>query len=260
MAQPLWTIHKSNTPLVATAIHNGHKVRREVADLLALSEIDRLREEDPFTGRWTAIAETRIVVYQSRFEMDLNRPREKAVYLAPEDAWGLQVWRDEPPAKVVAHSLAQYDAFYAEVQSVFTDLTRRFGRFVVFDLHNYNHRRQGPDDLPADPAQNPEVNIGTGSMDRNHWASIVNRFMADLKAFDFFGRSLDVRENIKFRGGHFSQWIHKTFPESACALAIEFKKFFMDEWSGEPDQEQLNMIRLALQSTIPGVLEEMNKL
>ena len=30
---------------------------------------------------------------RSRFEVDLNRPREEAVYRVPEDCWGLDVWR-----------------------------------------------------------------------------------------------------------------------------------------------------------------------
>ena len=41
---------------------------------------------------------------------------------------------------------------------------------VVFDLHTYNHRRNGPDGPPADPAGNPQVNIGTGTMNRDRWA------------------------------------------------------------------------------------------
>jgi hypothetical protein len=156
---------------------------------------------------------------------------------------------------VVVRSLAQYDAFYAEVKQVFTDLEQRFGRFVVFDLHSYNHRREGPDGPPADPIKNPEINIGTGTMNRERWAPLVDRFMADLQKFDFLGRHLDVRENIKFRGGHFARWTHHTFPKSGCVLAIEFKKFFMDEWTGEPDQTHLETIRRALQSTMPGILE-----
>jgi len=63
--------------------------------------------------------------------------------------------------------LAEYDAFYAIVERVFADLERRFSRFVVFDLHTYNHRRLGPQALPADPRYNPEVNLGTGTLDRN---------------------------------------------------------------------------------------------
>jgi N-formylglutamate amidohydrolase len=260
MIQSRWILKKGNSPLVAAAIHNGHAVRPEVAPLFALNEMERLYEEDPFTGQWVTVADTQIVVHFSRFEVDVNRPRDKAVYLKPEDAWGLQVWQTEPPADMVARSLAQYDAFYADVQQALTDLADRFGRFVVFDLHTYNHRRAGPDGPPADPAQNPEVNIGTGTMERERWALLVERFMADLRSFDFLGRQLDVRENVKFRGGQFSRWIHQTFPETGCALAIEFKKFFMDEWSGEPDELQLETIRQALQSTIPGVLETLEQL
>jgi hypothetical protein len=192
---------------------------------------------------------------RSRFEVDLNRPREKAVYIQPEDAWGLQVWKQTPPAELIDRSLAEYDAFYAETHRVFTNLEKRFGRFVVFDLHTYNHRRAGPGGAPADAAENPEVNIGTGTMVRDRWAPVVDRFISDLRAFDFLGRRLDVRENVKFRGGQFSRWTHETFPDSGCALAIEFKKFFMDEWSGEADTEQMEAITGALQSTIPGILE-----
>ena len=34
-----------------------------------------------------------VSVTRSRFEADLNRPRDRAVYLTPADAWGHQVWR-----------------------------------------------------------------------------------------------------------------------------------------------------------------------
>jgi N-formylglutamate amidohydrolase len=161
---------------------------------------------------------------------------------------------------VINRSLAQYDTFYSEIQNLFTHFTAQFGRFVVFDLHSYNHRRNGPNDSTADPAQNPEVNVGTGTMNRKQWALLIEQFMTDLRAFDFLGRHLDVRENIKFRGGHLACWTHQTFPESACVLAIEFKKFFMDEWTGEPDQLKLDTIRQALQSTVPGIFESLEQL
>jgi hypothetical protein len=97
-------------------------------------------------------------------------------------------------------------------------------------------------------------------MDRNRWTPIVERFLGDLRAFDFAGRRLDVRENVKFRGGYFSQWIHESFPASGCSLAIEFKKFFMDEWTGELYPEEHQLILEALRWTIPGILEELPKL
>jgi len=260
MNQPFYRLHKGKSPLVAAAIHHGHAVRPEVAQLLAISEADRLREEDPFTGQWTTIADTQIIGLRSRFEVDLNRPRERAVYLTPADAWGLQIWQTTPPAPVIARSLAKYDAFYAGMHRLLAQLVQQHGRIVIFDLHTYNYRREGADGPPADPLQNPEVNVGTGTMDRQQWAPVVERFMADLRAFNFMDRHLDVRENIKFTGGYFSRWVHQTFPGVACVLAIEFKKFFMDEWSGQPDQTQLKTIRLALESTVTGVLETLKTL
>jgi hypothetical protein len=254
-----WQLHSNDNPkypIVATAIHDGHALRPEVAGIMALTEAERLREEDPFTGQLTKIAETRIIGVRSRFEVDLNRARHKAIYLEPADAWGLQVWKTKPSPEIMAGSLAEYDAFYAEVERLFTDLAKRFGKFVVFDLHTYNHCRSGINN-PADPLLNPEVNIGTGTINREQWGPVVDKFITDLSKFDFLGRRLDVRENIKFRGGHFSRWIHQTFPNTGCALAIEFKKFFMNEWTGEPDMIQLEAIYQALSSTIPGIVESL---
>ena len=258
--EQMWRIQEGDGPLIATAIHDGHRIREEALELIALEEPNRLREEDPYTGGWTEVAPTRVIGLHSRFEVDLNRPREKAIYILPEDAWGLHVWKSRPPEAIVAASLAQYDAFYADVRKLLSTLETRFGKFVVFDLHTYNHRREGPDGPPADPQGNPEVNLGTGTMDRDLWGPLVDRFVEDLRSFDFLGRHLDVRENVKFKGGNFPRWIHQNFPGTGCALAIEFKKFFMDEWTGKLDERECRAIRRALESTVPGVLEELERM
>lgn len=254
-----WVLTEGDGPVVAVALHDGHSVRSEVAALFAITEADRWREEDPFTANWTTVGNTRIIGKRSRFEFDLNRPREKAVYLKPKDAWGLKVWHSPPSPEFIARSLTEYDAFYATVKRVFAELERRFGRFLVFDLHTYNHRRLGPKALSADPKYNPEVNLGTGTMDRKLWASVVERFLTDLRNYDFLGRPLDVRENIRFQGGYFAHWVQQTFPHSACVLSVEVKKFFMDEWSNDLDRQQLDAICCALQSTVPGVLEALQQ-
>jgi N-formylglutamate deformylase len=260
MAGPIWQLISGEGPLVGVAIHAGHAVRDEVAGHLALDDDERLREEDPFTDAWTDIAPTRVVAIRSRFEVDLNRPREKAVYRRPEDAWGLNVWKRELPETVVAESLAEYDAFYGAMRDALKEIERVCGRFLVYDLHSYNHRRGGPDAPAADEAENPQVNVGTGTLDRTRWAPVVERFIAELRAYDFPGGHLDVRENVKFRGGHFSRWVHEMFPQTGCALAIEFKKFFMDEWTGEADHNLVQAIGNALRSTTQGVLEQLRSL
>lgn len=257
MSVPIWQIQYGGGPLVAAAVHDGHEMRGDLQEWLAISPEERLREQDPFTGSWTSIAPTRIRGLRSRFEVDLNRPREQAVYVTPEDSWGLAVWRQSLPAHCIEQSLEAYDSFYTHVQHLLENLVLKHGRVVVFDLHSYNHRRQGPDAEPADHQQNPEVNIGTGTMDRHKWGPVVDRIKHELRQFAYHDRQLDVRENVKFRGGNFPRWIHETFPDSVCAVAIEFKKFFMDEWTGQPDHDHLSAIGQALQRAADGVLEEL---
>jgi hypothetical protein len=246
--------------VVAAAVHDGHLMRPEVAELSALSEDERLREEDPFTGAWTDIVASRIVGTHSRFEFDLNRPRSRAVYEVPDDAWGLHLWKQPLPAAAREESLTHYDRFYADCAARLDALVEEHGVFFVYDLHTYNHRRTGPEGPVADPEGNPEVNIGTGTLDREVWGPLIDRLIADLRGFDFLGRSLDVRENVKFQGGAFPMWIHGAYPRRGCAVAIEFKKFFMDEWSGELDVAQHRAIREALRSTLPGVLDSLRRL
>ncbi len=253
-----FTILAGPGPLAAAAVHDGHDVHPETLPHFALDAAGRLREEDPFTGHLTDIAPTRVVGKRSRFEVDLNRPREGAVYRTPEDAWGLTVWQAGLPDAVADRSLETYDAFYRAVGELLAMKIREYGSVVVYDLHSYNHRREGPDGPEADPEANPEVNLGTGTLDRARWGGLVDRFMDDLRdgAAQAGLEDLDVRENVKFQGGHFSRWIHERFGSDACVLAVEFKKTFMDEWTGEPDEAHLDALREALAHTVPGALEE----
>ena len=260
MTEQIWRLHVGSGPLVATAVHDGHDVRGEVEAHLALSAAARLREEDPFTGEWTTVAPTRVVAVRSRFEVDLNRPRDKAVYRVPEDAWGLRVWKDDPPSALFDTSLAQYDAFYSAMQALLTEISEQHGRFVVFDLHSYNHLRDGPDGPKADPEANPQVNIGTGTLDRERWAPVVDTLIETLRDFDFPGGKLDVRENVKFRGGSWPRWINETFDGRGVAIAIEFKKFFMDEWTGEPNRACIKSIGEAMRHTAPAVVNALTKI
>ena len=246
-------------PVVAAAIHAGHHLRPEVEEWMALDDLSRLREEDPYTDVWTLPADIRILNETSRFEVDVNRPRERAVYLTPEEAWGLKVWKGALPRDLIEHSLKKYDAFYQEVEKTLTELQDRVGHFVVLDLHSYNHIRPNPDSPPADPDLNPKVIVGTSNMDLKRWAPVVDRLIRDLRSFDFFGRSLDVRENVKWRGGVFSRWIHTRFPQYGCCFAIEFKKTFMNEWTGALDAEKHSALGQAIKKALPGLVQELGK-
>ncbi len=51
----------------------------------------------------------------------------------------------------------------------------------------------------------------------------------------------------------------RQFPDAACVIAVEFKKFFMDEWTGEPDEGCIEAIGDALQFTAPAVLDALKR-
>ena len=115
---------------------------------------------------------------------------------------------------------------------------------MVLDVHSYNHRRSGPDEPPTPQSDAPDINIGTSSMPRAQWAFLVDPLIEAMRGFDFLGRRLDVRENVAFQGkGELSRFVHERHPQQGCAIAIEFKKFYMDEWTGEPDPRSLAAMR-----------------
>lgn len=211
---------------------------------MLLPDADRLREEDPFTGRAVLDVPTHVIAHRSRFEFDLNRGADEAVYLTSEQSWGLDVWREPPPAGLVERSLAIHAAYYAMLGELLDGVAAAHDRFVLIDVHSYNHRRDGPGGAATPQVEAPDINIGTFSMPREEWAWLLDPLMAAMREFDFNGRRLDVRENVAFQGkGEQTRFVHQHYPGRGCAIALEFKKFFMDEWSGEPKLEELDEMR-----------------
>ena len=255
-----YLIETGDGPVAAAAVHNGHELRPEVAAICKLTESARLREEDPYTGDWTALAPTRMVIFRSRFEVDFNRPRDKAIYRGPDEAWGLDLWQTPPDEQIIKGSFEIYDAFYRDLYRVLDGLAQRYGRFVLYDIHSYCHRRLGPDAPPEPDEANPEINLGTRKIDRQYWSPVVDAFLTTLRKHNFGGRNLDIRENVKFGGGHLSAWVQEMFPGRGVALAVEVKKFFMDEWTGTPDVAMQSEVSRALAATVPAVTEALTGL
>ncbi|MEB2848492.1 N-formylglutamate amidohydrolase [Rhizobiales bacterium RZME27] len=252
----LWSIERGSSPIIATAIHEGHSVRTDLADQYALMSDERLREEDPYTAYTICDVQNRVTFHRSRFEVDLNRNRDGAIYLSPEQAWGLRVWSGVLPPEFIEASLQIHDAYYETLKTTLRGIERQFGRFVLLDVHSYNHRRDGREAAPTEQASAPDINIGTFSMDRQRWTPVVDALIAHLTSFEIDGRPIDVRENVAFQGkGEQTRFVHEHFPNSGCAIAIEFKKFFMDEWTGEPDVEILDQLRNMISTAVP-VLEK----
>jgi hypothetical protein len=94
-------------------------------------------------------------------------------------------------------------------------------------------------------------------MDRGYWATLVDTFVAALRRQQLGKRTLDVRENVKFLGGHFPGWLHTRYPKRVCVLSLEFKKFFMDEWSATANIPALEDLRVALRNATNATRREL---
>ena len=245
--------------VVATSVHAGHGVRPGLVREMVLDEDVRLREEDPHTDRIAAVVPDRMLTDRSRFEVDLNRPREEAVYREPDDCWGLDVWRDAPLSdELTRESLAAYDEVYARLGERLDDVAAR-GPFVLLDVHSYNHRRGGAE-APAAPVEDhPEVNLGTGSVDRTIFGPLVDTFRETLASQEVAGHPLDVRENVAFQGRALAWFVHDRYPGVGCVLALEFKKTWMDEWTATVDEPHLAQLQAALEATLPGLRTELDR-
>ncbi|CAN5287105.1 hypothetical protein BH24PSE2_BH24PSE2_16940 [soil metagenome] len=136
-------------------------------------------------------------------------------------------------------------------------MTAHWKRVIVLDFHSYNHRQEGSDAPPEPQEQNPDVNVGTHDTDLQRWDRVIGAFIEELSACRVDGRRLDVRTNVRFKGGNFPRWIDAVFP-NACALAIEVKKIYMDEWSGEPKWPVIHELTKAFRQTIDKLKAELH--
>ena len=77
-------------PYLCAAIHDGHQFRKELWDKCLHTEYDRWFEEDPCTKDMIKTQPIVLAGRDSRFEYDLNRSPEDAIY---QDAWGKKLWK-----------------------------------------------------------------------------------------------------------------------------------------------------------------------
>ena len=246
----------SQGPILATAIHEGHQVREALREKFNLNEEERFREEDPFTGAIARTFPNHLIVNRSRFEVDLNRPVERAVYRKPEDAWGLQVWREPVSDEVAEASLQFYHNFFAEVEGHVQQIIKAHGYAIIYDIHSYNHRRDSPDKA-APQEENPDIDILVEGIEMKVWRPVLDELKQQLQSYPYPDGPLDVREEVRFKGGgsNFMQRMLQRFGEKVLIPSIEFKKIFMDEWTGVVDEEKLGHLAEALRNTEGAVVE-----
>lgn len=231
----------SYVPYLCGAVHDGHQFRKELWANCLHSEYDRWFEEDPCTKEMVRTHPIVIAGCDSRFEYDLNRAPEVAIY---EDAWGKQLWKEQLPEEQKATSLQKHHNFYKVVHALVEQLESKFGSLVVYDMHSYNWRRWD--------REVPVINLGTVNVDNQRFGAEIQSWSASLGGIQL-PHGIESTSNINdtFQGnGYFLKYITSHF-NNTLVLATEFKKIYCDERTGVIYPEVVRAIETELLTRLP---------
>jgi len=225
---------------VGVALHAGHRVRRDVLEQMVVAEADRFREEDPYTDHFIKDFPVRIIALDSRFEYDLNREEERSIYSSARGIWGLDVWRLKVEGRMREDTLKKHREFYSLVDLIVEYLLEHFGKLLVYDMHSYCYQREKKQQWFEDPG--PEINLGTVAVNRELFAPVIEPLIGLLGENEIDGHPVRVGENEIFPGGYLSRRLSRAYFDSVLVLALEYKKLFMDEWTGEVYKDKLRKL------------------
>ncbi|RZV65425.1 MAG: hypothetical protein EX254_05645 [Flavobacteriaceae bacterium] len=228
-------------PYVCGAVHDGHNFRRELWAKCLHSEYDRWYEEDPETRNMVISHPIIISGLDSRFEYDLNRAPEDAIY---DDAWDKQLWKTPLTNQEKSISLAKHTAFYEVVHALMTKIESKFGAAIVFDMHSYNIRRWD--------REVPTWNLGTSNIDNDRFGDFVEKWRQSLEEIQFpYQIKSTAKINDTFQGnGYFLKFITKNF-KNTLVLATEIAKVYCNEYDQVIFPEVVSIVEKALREKIP---------
>ena len=201
------------------AVHNGHQFRQELWDNCLHTEYERWFEEDPETKEMVKSHPIVIAGCDSRFEYDLNRAPETAIY---EDAWGKKLWKQPLPIEMHEKSLQKHANFYKVVHALISKLEEKFGVCIVYDMHSYNWKRW--------TREVPTWNLGTSNVDNHRFGENIESWRAILEKTPLpNGIKSTSKINDTFQGnGYFLKYITQNF-NNTLVLATEIAKIYCDE-------------------------------
>lgn len=236
-------------PYICGAVHDGHQFRQSLWDNCIHTEYERWYEEDPFTKQMVQSFPIVIAGCDSRFEYDLNREPERAIY---EDAWGKKLWKQPLSEEEKQLSLTKHQNFYKVVTALIAKLEAEFQKTLVFDMHSYNWKRWD--------REVPVWNLGTSNVDNDRFGTLIESWRAKLGAMQLpNGIQSTSKINDTFQGnGYFLKYITQNFKDT-LVLATEISKIYCDEHSGVIYPEVVKSVENQLKDLIPLQVEEFQK-
>ncbi|WP_299362040.1 N-formylglutamate amidohydrolase [Winogradskyella sp.] len=228
-------------PYACGAVHDGHQFRKDLWDNCIHTAYERWYEEDPETKNMVTSHPILIAGCDSRFEYDLNRPPEEAVF---DTAWGKQLWRTPLSNIEKEKSLRKHSNFYQVVQALISKLEAKFNICIVYDMHSYNWQRWD--------REVPTWNLGTSNIDNDRFGDVIELWRQMLA-------SIELPKNIKqtakindtfYGNGYFLKYITKNF-KNTLVLATEIAKVYCDEYKQVIYPEVVVAVERQLQSLLP---------
>lgn len=211
------------SPIICTAIHNGHRLREELQKTFLLTDAERYYEEDPYTAELISSFPIQLIGNDSRFEYDLNRAKTLSTYF--KTAWNKQVWKKTLTPKQRNKSHEKHESFYRVLEAIITQVEKLFKNSIVFDMHSYNHKRI--------EHKTPTFNIGSSQIDMERWGSVAKHFEQQLNKVELPNIESYAAIDEIFQGrGYLIAHVNAHF-DNTLVLPVEVKKVFMDETIGE---------------------------
>ncbi len=231
----------SYTYYICGAVHDGHQFRKELWDNCLHTEYDRWYEEDPATKHMVQNHPIVIAGCDSRFEYDLNRAPDVAIY---EDAWGKELWKNSLKTDVKERSLDKHINFYKVVHALVSKIESKYGAAIVYDIHSYNWMRWD--------RKVPVINLGTTNIDNTRYSSFVNSWsetLSNIKLPHNITTTSGINDTF-YGNGYFLKYITENF-KNTLVLATEFSKIYCHELEYIMYPEIVHAIELELNERLP---------
>ncbi len=249
VADGAFTINiQDNVPYICTAIHDGHRLRNEIVGNCALSDAERFYEEDPYTGEFISAMPITVTGCDSRYEYDLNRAPETAIY---EEAWGKVVWNTPLTDEQKAQSLEKHNSFYRVISALYKRVIKHHGGCLVYDIHSYNYKRKNDN--------TPDFNIGTEQLNTDKYGDVINHWNDELNTITIANHEIRSAIDEVFYGRGYQATIAKDF-DNTLVLPTEFKKIFMNELTGEVDNDVISELKPRFEQAIQNTVRRFSDL
>ena len=236
-------------PFVCGAVHDGHQFRPQLWDNCLHSQYDRWYEEDPCTQEMVQSHPIVIAGRDSRFEYDLNRPPETAIF---DTAWGKQLWRNPLSDTEKKTSLEKHTNFFKVTHALIEKLESSHPKVIVFDMHSYNWKRWD--------REVPVWNLGTTNVDNNRFGGLIEDWRSQLETIQLPNeiKTTSKINDTFFGNGYFLKYITQNFGNT-LVLATEISKVYCDELTGVVYPEVVRAVEEQLKGLIPQMAQEFEK-